>query len=97
MTKEQMQIAMYGCTIADMRAEIEDSITAKLSGYAMVAMSILSDAQEEMERGMTERARQSINRAKWVIRTYCWTDPTDPRLLNAPLTTCPACGAVQPL
>jgi hypothetical protein len=40
----------------------------------MIAMSMLSDAQEEIERGMQERARQTVNRAKWVIHTY-WTAP----------------------
>ena len=34
----------------------------------MLAMSILSDAQEEAERGNKETVRQFINRAKFVIQ-----------------------------
>lgn len=33
----------------------------------MVSLSMLSDSQEMIERGEGERARQAINRAKWVI------------------------------
>lgn len=33
----------------------------------MLAMSILSDAQEELSRGHAETARQYMNRAKFVI------------------------------
>jgi len=60
----------YGCSAAELRASVEGSITARLSGYGMVAMSMLSDAQEELARNMNEQARQTINRAKWVIGTY---------------------------
>jgi phosphate uptake regulator len=74
-TNEAREIAMYGCTVESMRADMEDSISAKLSGMGMVAMSILSDSQEEIQHGQPEAARQSINRAKWVIRTY-WIEPT---------------------
>jgi hypothetical protein len=30
-------------------------------------MSLMSDAQEEIERGLPNKARQSLNRAKWVL------------------------------
>jgi hypothetical protein len=64
------EIAMYGCAIADFKESIEDSFTFKLSGPTMVAMSLMSDAQEEMAHGMTENARQTINRAKWILSEY---------------------------
>jgi hypothetical protein len=70
LVKEVSERRIYGCTIAEMRADLEDSLTVKLSGYSMAAMSVLSDSQEEIEHGMKDRARQSINRAKWIIRTY---------------------------
>jgi len=38
----------------------------------MLAMSILSDAQEMMAAGDAESARQYINRAKWVISEKLW-------------------------
>lgn len=64
------EVSMFGCTEADLRQSIESSITFKFTGPAMVAMSYMSDAQEEMAHGMTERARQTINCAKWIIATY---------------------------
>lgn len=33
----------------------------------MLVMSMLSDVQEMVERGLTEEARQTLNRAKWTI------------------------------
>lgn len=62
--------AMYGCAIADFKESLEDSFTFKVSGPAMIAMSLMSDAQEEMSHGMVENARQTLNRAKWVLSEY---------------------------
>ena len=64
------EIAMYGCQIAHFKESLEDSFTFKCSGPAMCAMSLMSDAQEEMSHGMVENARQTINRAKWVLSEY---------------------------
>ena len=61
---------MYGCQIAHFKESLEDSFTFKCSGPAMCAMSLMSDAQEEMSHGMVENARQTINRAKWVLSEY---------------------------
>ena len=36
----------------------------------MLAMSMLSDVQEMIERGMNEEARLTLNRAKWLIREH---------------------------
>jgi hypothetical protein len=73
-TPAQRSKMMYGCDINEFRESLEDSITFKLTGPAMCAMSLMSDAQEEMAMGMTESARQTINRAKWVIGTYIMKD-----------------------
>lgn len=70
MLSEERQCAMYGCTVAAMEREIGGSLTMKLSGPAMCAMSLMSDAQEEIAHGQPERARQTLNRAKWTIATY---------------------------
>jgi len=35
----------------------------------MLLMGILSDVQEMIERGLNDDARQTLNRAKWAIRT----------------------------
>ena len=58
----------YGISQAQIRKEYMDSITAKLSGLEMVAMSILSDAQEMMAAGFDQdRVRKQINIAKFIL------------------------------
>jgi hypothetical protein len=68
--KQDRERMMYGCSIADFKESLEDSFTFKVSGPAMCAMSLMSDAQEEMAHGMTEHARMTLNRAKWVLSEY---------------------------
>jgi hypothetical protein len=60
----------YGMTEADIREEYMNSITAKFSGLEMVAMGVLSDAQELMTFGndqATDQARKNINIAKFIL------------------------------
>jgi len=58
----------YGISEAQIRKEYMDGITAKFSGLEMVAMSILSDAQEMMVAGFDQdRVRKQINIAKFVL------------------------------
>ena len=79
--QEKRQVRMFGCTEAQMRGAIEESLTFRFSGPAMMAMSILSDAQEminteygEVDYMRAEDSRQAINRAKWIISTYFMKD-----------------------
>ena len=72
---QKREIRMYGVTVEGMREAVESSITFKLSGPAMIAMGMLSDAQEMMayeqpDFNTIEDQRQLINRAKWVLSTY---------------------------
>ena len=76
--QEKRQVRMFGCTEQQMREAVEQSLTFRFSGAGMMAMSILSDAQEminteygEVDYMRAEDARQAINRAKWIISTYC--------------------------
>ena len=78
--QRQREIRMYGCTEADMREAVEQSITFRHSGPAMMAASLMSDAQEmiNLEYGdidymRAEDARQCLNRAKWILFEYCST------------------------
>lgn len=80
-TQEIRQVSMYGCTEQQLRDSVEDSITFKLSGPAMVAASMLSDAQEmicteygDVTDARAEEARQAINRAKFIMFTYIMGD-----------------------
>ena len=76
-TQEIREVSMYGCTEAQMREAVEQSLTYRFSGPAMMAASLMSDAQEqinteygEVDYMRAEDARQTINRAKWIIATY---------------------------
>ena len=68
---EKRQVRCYGCTEQQMREAVEQSLTFRFAGPAMMAMSLMSDAQEEIVRELDEDARQTLNRAKWIISTYC--------------------------
>ena len=60
----------YGMSEADIRKQYMQSITAELSGLEMVAMGVLSDAQELMTFGhaqATDQARKNINIAKFIL------------------------------
>lgn len=69
--QEKRQVTMFGCTEAQMRDAVEESLTFRFAGPAMFAMSLMSDAQEEILRELDEDARQTLNRAKWILSTYC--------------------------
>ena len=68
--QRQREINMYGLTESDLRASVESSITFRTSGPAMIVASWMSDAQEEIEHGMDESARKTLNRAKFVLFEY---------------------------
>jgi len=77
--QRQREVRMYGCTEAELRESIEDSITFKLSGPAMVAASIMSDAQELLAFGgesdsTREQVRQMLNQSKFILFTYVMKD-----------------------
>jgi hypothetical protein len=60
----------YGMSTEDIRGQYMQSITARLSGLEMVAMGVLSDAQELMTFGnkqATDQARKNINIAKFIL------------------------------
>jgi len=77
--QEKRQVRMYGCTEEQMREAIEQSITFRHSGPAMMAASIMSDAQEMIAYDnngsydfmVIEDVRQALNRAKWILFEYC--------------------------
>lgn len=75
---EKQQVRMYGCTEAQMREAVEQSLTFRFSGPAMYAASLMSDCQEMLasDNGgsydfmVVEDVRQMLNRAKWILFTY---------------------------
>lgn len=75
--QEKRQVRMYGCTEQQMREAVEESLTFRFSGPAMMAASLMSDCQEminteygEVDFNRAEDARQTLNRAKWILFTY---------------------------
>lgn len=79
MTEQQKrEVRMYGCTEAQMREAVEESLTFRFSGAAMYVASLLSDAQEMTAHDnggsydfmLIEDQRQLLNRAKWILFTY---------------------------
>jgi hypothetical protein len=77
--QQKREVRMYGVTEAGMREAVEESITYRYSGPGMMAMSMLSDAQEilsfetgedDLDSMRAHDACQMINRAKWIIATY---------------------------
>jgi len=57
----------YGVSEATIRKEYMDSFTGRMTGLEMVAMGVLSDAQELMAMHQTELARKNINIAKFIL------------------------------
>jgi len=83
--QEQKEIRTYGCTVAEMREAVEESLTFRFSGPVMCAMSLMSDCQEMLAHGngqlgisgspeitprVSDEIRQTLNRAKWILSTY---------------------------
>lgn len=72
---QRREVRCYGCTVAEMREAVEESLTFRFSGPVMYAMSLMSDCQEMLEHGgddsmVREDIRQMLNRAKWILSTY---------------------------
>jgi hypothetical protein len=75
---EKKQVRMYGCTVVQMKEAVEQSLTFRFSGPAMMAASLMSDCQEMLASDnagsydfmVVEDVRQTLNRAKWILFTY---------------------------
>lgn len=76
MTQYQKEIAMYGMTVADIKEQYMESITAKMSGTEMVIASLLSDVQELVayqhaaevnSKATKELIRKQLNVAKFIL------------------------------
>jgi hypothetical protein len=61
--QQEREREMFGCTIADLAETVRENATDAL----MAAASMLSDGQEQLVRGDAEAARQTMNRAKWIL------------------------------
>ena len=76
--KQKREVRMYGCTEAQMREAVEQSLTFRFSGPAMMAASLMSDCQEMLAHDnggsydfmVVEDVRQTLNRAKFILFNY---------------------------
>ena len=67
----QWELQCYGMSEEALR----DSLSGlRESDYVMAVASMMSDAQQEIEFGMSDRARQTLNRAKFVLFNYVEKD-----------------------
>lgn len=57
----------YGISEEQIRKQYMQSTVARLSGLEMVAMGVLSDAQELLAMGESESARKYMNIAKFIL------------------------------
>lgn len=64
------ELATFGCTLADLEQFMENALGHK----AMIVMGMMSDAQEQIRLGHAEDARQTLNRAKWIVSEYLMGD-----------------------
>ena len=71
MTMLEREIQMYGMSVADIREQYMESLTARFSGLEMVVMGIMSDCQEMLAMGAGPRAvehvRKQMNVAKFIL------------------------------
>jgi hypothetical protein len=67
-TQTSRNESMYGFADIDSYIEsVKESITYQFTGGNMVVAGLMSDAQELMSFGDTERARQTLNIAKTIM------------------------------
>ena len=66
--KDKQYMVMFGMPKEWLDELIADWQEPMMGGLQMLAMSMLSDAQERIALGDGETARQYINRAKYVIK-----------------------------
>jgi len=72
---EQM-MNMYGCDLHAYKESVKNSNTYKIFGGWMFISSLMSDAQEMLEHGDTERMRQDLNLAKALVFDMAQGDMT---------------------
>jgi hypothetical protein len=66
--QRERETEMFGCRESELLSFIDKHVGKgkPFAGLQQAALSLLSDAQEEMFVNI-ERARKTINRAKWLI------------------------------
>jgi hypothetical protein len=70
--RDQRDEALFGISTEALRDIVESAVRNPpyIEGDVTLALGILSDAQECLDNGWDTRARQYINRAKYVLNYY---------------------------
>ena len=67
-TQSNRNVSMYGFEDIDSYIEsVKESMTYQFTGGNMIVAGLMSDAQELITFGDTERARQTLNVAKTIL------------------------------
>ena len=69
--QKEWDLQCYGCTAQALRTSLAG---IDKDEAIMYVASMMSDAQEELERDLNENARQTLNRAKFVLFNYVMKD-----------------------
>ncbi len=64
--KEQFEVQTFGCTISDINREI-----AQAASPEVVAVNLISAAEEKIHAHCVDEAGQMINRAKYILSEFC--------------------------
>lgn len=74
---EKREVAIYGCTVEQMREAVTESLSFRFSSPTAMALSLISDAsnrvdplQGEIDWLERDEIRQQLNRAKWILSAY---------------------------
>ena len=69
LTPEQLarSILFYGCNIEEFMDSVKTSLAYEIHGPSLIMASLLSDAQEMIERDMKEEARHNLNKVKYIL------------------------------
>lgn len=70
MSNLSWELQCYGCSETALRESIESSFDYSMRRPEELVAGMMSDAQQEIEFGLDEKARQTLNRAKFVLFNY---------------------------
>lgn len=63
-------LQMFGIERKKFLESVTESLTFQYDGVGSVVMSMLSDAQEEINGGLLNEARMTLNRAKFLLAEF---------------------------
>lgn len=70
---EKKEVAMFGVTVVGMREAVKQRLARRYHTPTDMAISLIANAQEELNFNV-EDARQTLNRAKWILMEYATED-----------------------